>query len=618
MSGPLRSPPREWRMRCALGSYRYLLIAMLLVLCSLSAQGQNELNTATYSVVRAVFTIELVSTSESEGFALQSTQYCLCRLSKSAGNFKDATPPSVPEEDQSTNMMYTPALTVNQDLADVCVDGCSRESSDGAANVRAYVSRNISWTTILAPGLISSPGTCADVLGLLGAPDDDRFHCNSEDDSDAALPANPAQTPVIELPPAYGGLSPMTQSCGSTNSTFVLSNLGPAPVMIQSDVLSLSLWEALAPSALLASVCNGANGCTVNYSSCLLRVRDPRFAFPNATLSPRGDGGLLFPVRVSICGVDVSDLVSTKSAKLLREGYTAIFSATEHADSVAMPEELIRSVAAWVTQTRGVTEVSLADGGGCQWHTNPKMATFYRSGRYMECRIPNEAVGHLPPLQLAVDAAHVVHARSENSKSSDGIDHMPCRFTLDLNKLVSKLSQGSALLTLWATGSYTEAAGTSVKQYYREPLIVIGMTHLDTSVVGVTRAASLSTSQDVPLSWMGLPLLYLFASNTPLAVEQMSGRTTAVCVQPQSCTVQELYYRSRNRCLQIGCIDVILFSFDLETMKCRVNSTFTLLFSFLFALTVGGEVVLIVRRRRTEEARVAHMQLVEQVQRLNQ
>jgi hypothetical protein len=548
------------------------------------------------AAVRAIYeATQLTSTDAASGALtpLQSSGYVLCQNSEAAAGSTDAN---------------TAAL-----VASWCTSGLGGR----------LISQSVNWSTIAAPGLQLLDQSTNSYRGR--AWDCLTYACDTENTID--------WTTTDTAPAALGGLSVGTPCCGSTNSTFVLYNT--RGLVVQADMLpvtalnqeALLLAEAYAAAqAAPAAATSSSSSFSVNLTSsmdyCLLRQLMPSAYGTNvdgvsSTTNPVGDGGLVLPVDVAICGEDVSDRIDTRHASLAMTGYTLVLSTADGLDQLSFPKELIESIAAWVARAAGTAAGThsaanslIRTKGLCTWRHSAGYVTAYRTGDYYDCTLPDSALlQHLPPLLLSVRNESIVDTAETNSSCSIALGLAPCVVTTAAGaKRLRFFSTGSLMAELKRRGAGMVAL--------RDPPIVVGVQQLRGATVAVTRTAYVAKWSSAGFNLaMGLPLLYLAVPRGTAVADHFSAVSWYACVQPQTCKTRQLFYPSLNRCATKECVDIFIYHFNPDTFECTVQVSLVSLFAAMcFALLVAEATVLYLRRS-TDQAKEAHMRLVLAVQR---
>lgn len=610
--------------------------------------------------VRAVYPVVIGAAGEA-----LTTRYTLCgplvaRPSDSSGTHSGSSPASGGHSSSAASSVQwtgTPGSA-----------WCGNRTNTLTARTAFTVQQHVAWSSVLPPGVYPVVSEAAAAMTNLSTADlfysCAVYSCDMQNQLPPLEDLEAAVDRLVRLPAAVGGLSAATPCCGTTNTTFILFPSAPsltaltAPdtepptvaTMVQTDVLPVRLLANLSQSLLNEVHCsaeapsdacrrsssnsssNGdsdrssaaADHLTAPASVCLLRLQNPRFTSMQSAVSGYyGDGGLSFPVSVSICGTDVSDVISTSSAQLLRRGYDVIITVRHFANEAAFPDELIRSVALWVTAERGATKRSLRDSTRCEWLLDPSAASFYRTGNYLSCDLDESLVGRLPPLTLTVSPGVVLYATNSDLISAGRYDStVPCAISVDLNRLVQRVNvtaQGAQTLrhrlVIYSTGSITDAFAAPSLVRFREPYIVLGANFLQGSTLATSRVVtSKSSTAATEAALRGLPVLFLASLNAPDHPALHAG-ASAVCVAPLSCELGYHYYPSVNICADTSCIGVFSFSFDPETMRCSLRPVMVALFAVFAALLIASDALLVWLGRWAERQRHAHVKLVEQVQR---
>ncbi|KAG5509069.1 hypothetical protein JKF63_06077 [Porcisia hertigi] len=529
-----------------------------------------------------------------------------------------------------------------------------------ASHQGTLINQSVCWSTLAPPGLqrrdasmVSSRALSWDCL---------TYSCDMEDTlvgrtTSEGLTNSTTGTYAAPLP-AVGGLGVATPCCGSTNSTFVLYMT--RGLIVQSATLPLialneeaaALYSAFvdrenaryslhgsrrsgaksgapsssksspsttgeAPSAVFAGAgaanpLHAAPDRSKEMDFCLVRQL-PSFLYAGSTRSRGGDGGAVFSVNASICGVDISDRIDVHDVTLLMRGYTAVLSTAEGVEQLSFPKELIVGIASWLTSTPGTApdypdaeHSLLRTKKQCTWRSNARFATAYRTGEYFECLFDPSALPTLPPLVLSVRSESII-STAETSNT--------CGIAVSLSSCMNP--EGTAL-RFYSTGSLADefARHRDSIVNMREPVIVVGMQQLRGATVAVTRSASVP-QWIIGASNVGsnLPLLYLAVPRGTAVAADVNATGGALCVASTTCVEHQTFYPSLNRCVSLMCRRVFLYSLDADKFNCVPRKSLLGVFAAACAALVLMEGVVLYLRRKTELAKEEHMRLVLQVQR---
>ncbi|EPY17396.1 hypothetical protein STCU_10645 [Strigomonas culicis] len=319
------------------------------------------------------------------------------------------------------------------------------------------VQQSIAWNSMTPPGIyrrnLSTMGTAADAVSICAG-----YLCDMYSAIESQL-----SLATIALEAGTGGFSSAFPCSSCVNSTFILSTTNKT--IVQTNVLPLAPVASAAAASLRADYCSGSTTCTTVCTLCLVRLVDPRYYVSAGTISGYdGDGSLLFPVKLSMCARSLSTILSYDDGSFLGDGYTALLTVEAHADSLSLPWELIRAIAAWIPQSAG-SSTSLLRSGACVWAILASEKSAYRTGEYYTCQLDASLVGSLPPLSLSVDKGRILRSAGTPPYSESS-----CVFTLDLNELVE-----DGVLRLFSSGSVTAARRRVAAATYREPVLAIGV-----------------------------------------------------------------------------------------------------------------------------------------------
>ncbi|KPA73319.1 hypothetical protein ABB37_10013 [Leptomonas pyrrhocoris] len=539
------------------------------------------------AAVRAIYDASQLTwhnTSDSALTPFQSSSYVLCQ----------STPPATVAADTSAT--------------DIIAAWCNTQQSG------QLILQAVSWSTLAAPGLqlLDTSHTTFRARAW----DCITYGCDVEST------IRTTTTDAATAPAAVGGLSVGAPCCGSTNSTFVLYNT--RGLVVQADLLpvtalnneALQLATAYAASGSSSSSAFSASLATMNLTEamdyCLVRQLPPWFS-GNDVEGP-GDGGVVFPVDVAICGEDVSDRIDTRHASLALTGYTLLLVTADGVDELSFPRELIESVVSWIARRSGTafgsysSDDSLGRSGSvCAWHHSTAYASAYRTGAYYDCTLSDPTLlQHLPPLLLSVRNESIVDTAETNSACTMAIDLTAC--AVSNGKVLRFFSSGSLLQAL--------KAQQDAMTVFSDPPIVVGVQHLRGATVAVTRNAYVANwiSSDYNLA-TGLPLLYLATPRGTALAQYTSATSWYACVRPQVCAKRQLFYPSLNRCATKECLNVFLYHFDPRTFECSVQVSLVSWFAAMCLAVLVAEATVLYLRRSTEEAKEEHMRLVHAVQR---
>lgn len=555
-------------------------------------------NTASGAAVRAVYEASQLTTSTSTG-----------------------TVPAVPTPLQSAHYMLCQSdialSSTDANIAALAKTWCSRYSLGGR-----LIAQTVNWSTRAAPGLQLLDQSASSYRAR--AWDCLTYACDTENTIVSASAAT--------APAALGGLGVSAPCCGTTNSTFVLYNT--RGLVVQANMLpvrtlnreALQLAQAYATAQASSSASSSASAAelnlTVAMNYCLLRQLSPSF-YGNSLEgtaqrgSGVGDGGIVVPVDVAICGEDLSDRIDTRHASLAITGYTAVLTTADGVDELAFPKELIEGVASWIARGADTATGSYDAAnslsrrrGLCAWYYNASYASAYRTGDYYDCSYAHTSLlAHLPPLLLTVRNESIVDTEDTNSS---------CSFAIDLTACAVRSEQ---VLRFFSTGSMMQELrlrqGAMIS--YRDPPIVVGMQHLRGATVAVTRAAYIAKWRNSGYNLAtGLPLLYIATPRGSAVVTHPATTSSSswyACVQPQSCKKRQIFYPSLNRCASKECVGVFLYRFDPDTFTCSVRVSVVSLFAAMGFTLLVAEATVLYLRRLTEQAKEEHMRLVHAVQR---
>ncbi|CCW65490.1 unnamed protein product [Phytomonas sp. EM1] len=595
----------------------YFLIALALLSVCVDGDEMSEVmgKLLRYAHVKTVFDLDVGEGGE--GFS--STRYVLCGRANATTPLRKQIPHELrKEEERASTAMYDSDAFLQ--LASVL---CGVD-----VTADAVFHREVVWNTLLAPGVMSEEEWGAGLRDL--SPEEVAFNlmfrCASFICKDAVDNEEMGEGKVL-----YGGLSPAFPCGTSSNDTLLLLFTPWSPVVVQSDAMNLNYMDGVSQRLLEQTFCVNIRHSNCQASSrCLLRLTDSRAHLPRSTPSLwHGDGGLHLPVHVAICGHDTSDVVSTKTANLLSVDYTLLLTTTQNtfgSEDVRMmfPKELILSILGWLSNQKGgggslLDSLNAGENGPCWWRRNNSARATYGDGVYMECYLPSQLIGRMPPLELTIRQDHVLRSIDSNNHN------VPCTFTVDLNHLLHKdlvkgkysLDRPEVALRIYSSGSYSEAIEQVRSGEYHEPPIVLWMSALAGATYGFTRNVTEGGERTVLDHLIGLPMLYLGAHRHVEDARnnlKLGSQEPRVCVPAKTCKLDFFYYKSLNLCVNLDHKGSFIYDFHTETLTSSLNKRIVILVLVMGALIILGEVVLLCLRRHVNRAKKRHMKLIAQVQ----